>query len=270
MCIAIVQTKNKTMSKRNLENCWHNNDDGAGILWAYDGKLYCEKELGKFDRFYKMYSQIVKFYGDVPILLHFRTATHGDISLKNTHPFFVSRQLAFIHNGIFWGMEHETKSDTFLFKELLQGLPPNFLEDKNLSKLLRLAVSGNKVVFLSSSGRYTIMGNGHWKDGIWYSNTDYEQKKYTYAAAGWDYSTKKDSKTDLTGFSYSGNYSAGYDSLITERHYYSEDYLDHIDHSKFAEEVKKEVKTVEVDHPKENEAVTILRGMGEMTGWFKR
>ncbi len=80
MCIAIVQTKNKTISRKTLSNCWDNNENGAGMVWAHEGKLYCEKELFSFDKFYSIYSQVVKFYGDCHMLLHFRIATHGDIS----------------------------------------------------------------------------------------------------------------------------------------------------------------------------------------------
>ncbi len=49
MCIAILNTKQTTLKKQLLRNCWENNGDGAGILYINnDNKLEFFKEMNNF------------------------------------------------------------------------------------------------------------------------------------------------------------------------------------------------------------------------------
>lgn len=59
------------------------------------------------------------------LLLHMRIATHGGVTLKNTHPFRVGRRnLWLMHNGII--SQHartgDTKSDTRRFAATMRSL----------------------------------------------------------------------------------------------------------------------------------------------------
>ena len=177
MCIAIIKRKGITMDKTALENSWNNNEDGAGVLWAKEGKLHSIKIMEDFDVFYYKYKEIERANPDSHIVIHFRTATHGTLTEKNTHPFFINENLAFVHNGIFSGLNHKEKSDTYLFRDILKEFPEGFLENKSLLNIIEMACgTGNKLVFLDNTGKYTIIGKGHWERGVWYSNYGYSYK----------------------------------------------------------------------------------------------
>jgi hypothetical protein len=187
MCIAIFQSMGKEISREHLQNCWDANDDGAGVCWAYEGKLYVYKELKNFDTFYDYYKHLVDTIGATsPMMLHFRIRTHGLISLENCHPQFITDNLAFIHNGILSSLVNipktSTKSDTGEFNEqILKQLPGDFLSYPGVLKMLEYCCKGSKLVFMDGQGRYLILneGAGDWVDGVWYSNTSWKTKAYT-------------------------------------------------------------------------------------------
>jgi len=54
MCIIAIQPKTKKISNSILKNCWDNNDDGAGIMYAIDGKIIVRKELHSFDNLFNI------------------------------------------------------------------------------------------------------------------------------------------------------------------------------------------------------------------------
>ena len=56
MCIAIVKPQGTVISDEYLENCFDNNNDGAGIAYAKDGTIYIVK--GIFDK--KQFMLIIK------------------------------------------------------------------------------------------------------------------------------------------------------------------------------------------------------------------
>ena len=120
-------------------------------------------------------------------ILHFRYSTHGvNTGLFNVHPFRVSERLVFAHNGVLDVNDDNKKSDTQVFNEtILQKLKPNFLNSSAVCSLIEGFIGSDKLVFLHNDGRSVILneGNGHWKGGVWFSNTTY--KKYTPVKYGW-------------------------------------------------------------------------------------
>jgi len=176
MCIIILNTKG-LIPKTTLQACAINNPDGAGMMHAYKGKLETFKELKSFDLFYEYYSNVRKsFKGN--IALHFRIKTHGTVSEKNIHPFFINRNLAFMHNGILDVEDYEKTelSDTQLFNErILKRLPKDFLRNKAIMELIETSIGYNKLLFLNNLNEYTIINEkaGLWREGNWYSNYSY-------------------------------------------------------------------------------------------------
>lgn len=188
MCIAILNS-GKRIAKTKLSNSWNNNDDGAGILYVADGKLVAEKfpnqdlanSTKNFEKFYKRYVEVHGKYGDLPMLIHFRIATHG-LTPEYLHPFFVSDSVGFVHNGIIFGLGTRERSDTAEFADLLSTmvvpsvatLDNPFMEES----IYRFIESDNKLIFLDDSGDYRIFneGLGEWVDGNWYSNKSYSYK----------------------------------------------------------------------------------------------
>ena len=59
MCIAILKPEDKVLSKDTLEECWNSNPDGAGFMYAENGKLHIHKGLMSFSSFYRAYKKQV-------------------------------------------------------------------------------------------------------------------------------------------------------------------------------------------------------------------
>jgi hypothetical protein len=197
MCIAILQKPNSRIKKKTLKTCYYNNPDSMGILWVEDGKLRTHKELLHFENFYNVYDGVCNRVGKKSnVVLHFRIATHGLIDVKNCHPHFVSKNIAFVHNGIIPIESDGLESDTVAFnKTILKGLPQDdFLDCDSIFKLIDGFAFDSKFIFLSKNNRYRIVGDseGEWIKGVWYSNSSYKHYK-TYIT-----STKYDSATSTT------------------------------------------------------------------------
>lgn len=200
MCIAILQNENSFVTRRELTNCWNNNNDGAGLIWIENHKLKIHKELFNFKHFYKKYRWVTTNFGkESKVVIHFRYATHGHINLKNCHPFLVNPNLAFVHNGIIDIDTSEKKSDTLTFNnEILKKLPKNFMEFPGIIKLIDKYVD-SKIIFLTNKNTYHIIGidGGHWHNGCWFSNYDHcfpviPYKNYNYQNYGKGFIKDKD------------------------------------------------------------------------------
>ena len=187
ICIIAVVPAGQTITRRTLKNCFTGNSDGAGIMWAYGGRLWIEKGFFGFRKFYKRFRQLEAVCPKSNFVLHFRIATSGGIRADTCHPFSVHDKLAFVHNGIFSNLGTTALSDTQIFnQDILQQLPPNFLEMRRAKKEISdyITTSLSKVVFLDNKGEYTIINEEHgsWDEGLWFSN-------YSYLPASY-YSTK--------------------------------------------------------------------------------
>lgn len=191
MCIAILNQESE-ISRESLFNCWESNDDGAGILYIENGKLGVFKQANSgnkaFNQFYQKYKELYAKRNDMPLLLHFRIATHG-FSEKFLHPFLVSDTLGLIHNGIISGLGTPQYSDTAEFRDIIAGVPDEWKKDISLfdipmvdSYVRDLLGTYNKVVFLDANGEWTIYNetSGIWDDGNWYSNSAYKTRTRYY------------------------------------------------------------------------------------------
>lgn len=187
MCIAILKPEGLSVTKETLRNCFQNNSDGAGFAIARRGKLIVRKGYFTFDKFWRAYrAETAK---DNPVaLIHFRIATHGTVNEDNCHPFKVSNDLAFIHNGIIniSTKSDETKSDTQHFNMgVLQPVYERMGKDMfmlpAMKYLLGTSVDGSKLVFLNRRGEHSIINesDGVWVEGVWFSNTSYKKRVYT-------------------------------------------------------------------------------------------
>jgi len=234
MCIAILNTKGVTLKREVLNNCWKNNGDGAGILYMSDNKMQVFKEMKSFDTFYDEYLRIRKSVSKQNIVLHFRISTHGKVNETNCHPFLVSDDLGFVHNGMIYNVrENKEYSDTYMFNEtILKKLKDGFEYDEDILDMLQLYIgSGSKLIFLNSDDDYAIVNEkaGHWHLNCWFSNTSYQKvndwvdyggiKKYktgSYGSYG-SYGSSKSSGID-SSFKYSaGFYDDWYDDVKTYR-----------------------------------------------------
>ena len=183
MCLLIVQKNNAKVSNKNLKNAWERNNDGVGYSFVKDGKIVTRKYM-QFKPFKTSFNNDVKKYGnESAFLIHFRYATHGATDLTNVHPFNVSDDVVFGHNGVINSVDDDIKlSDTRMFnKQVLK--PLNKKDDKFMFNpvfrfLIENSIGSSKLAFLKSDGKFSIIGEslGHWNknNSIWYSNDGYK------------------------------------------------------------------------------------------------
>lgn len=178
MCIIVLNSR-EHLSKELLHECWQSNSNGAGLMYAIDGKLNIFKELKNFKTYYEYYSTLRKEFKKTKIALHFRIATSGKIDTNNIHPFMVNEKLAFMHNGIIdIPLQKKSKiSDTIAFNQkILKQLPQNFLNNHAMTELMSRFIERSKLLFMNNQGKYWIINEhlGHWdKKGNWFSNFSY-------------------------------------------------------------------------------------------------
>ena len=178
MCIIVLNSR-EHLSKELLHECWQSNSNGAGLMYAIDGKLNIFKELKNFKTYYEYYSTLRKEFKKTKIALHFRIATSGKIDTNNIHPFIVNEKLAFMHNGIIdIPLQKKSKiSDTIAFNQkILKQLPQNFLNNHAMTELISRYIERSKLLFMNNQGKYWIINEhlGHWdKKGNWFSNFSY-------------------------------------------------------------------------------------------------
>jgi predicted glutamine amidotransferase len=181
MCI-IILNKSEKVSKSNFQNSLESNSDGFGMAYATKyGKIEVYKSMSQ--NYKSLYSKYLKAFEDRnrigDILLHFRISTCGGINLENTHPFHISKDLIFCHNGIIQGYGTKKENDTRHFgRDILTHIPENDLYfNSAIQKLIENRIGHSKLVFLNNTGESKIYGEnlGLWEpDGNWYSNTSYQ------------------------------------------------------------------------------------------------
>lgn len=210
MCLALYKPADKATDWEALENAMTYNPDGAGFAVAVNGQLIIEKGFFRWEDFRKAFEP----FSEHAAIVHFRLATHGEKNAANCHPFALAdfggpdghKPVAVIHNGIFYDAKNDQKqwSDTWhICRDILHPLwlqdPDSFGSDHLLLLGDKFVGGSNKLVFLAADGTANIWGesNGHWKDGVWYSNHSYQcssfadpryrgSKRIGYSSSAWD------------------------------------------------------------------------------------
>jgi len=198
MCIIIYKPAGIALFPEVIKNSFENNKDGAGFAYVEDGKITVEKGFFTLKAFEDAY----KPHEKKQALLHFRIKTHGDYSEENCHPFQITTNTIFAHNGIIYRMPYdEHKSDTVLFNELvLQNLVriygKRILFDSVFRGILEGYTMNSKLVFLDNSGKFAIVNekDGEWNSNCWFSNTSYKRTTYKYTTPWLNEDHKKKKK----------------------------------------------------------------------------
>jgi hypothetical protein len=181
MCIAIFKPENQTITRRALERSFRMNPHGAGFCYSQNNQLHIRKGFFNFGSFLAAFESVQ----NLPVLIHFRWATHGALNKFNCHPWQIDENHAMIHNGVIegFGALSNGRSDTgdfteFILKPLMQSAPDVWNKPPFISLMSR-ALNGNKVLIMDNTGEVAIYGEdlGFWDDGCWYSNQDYLKPK---------------------------------------------------------------------------------------------
>lgn len=189
-------------TKETLQNCFENNPDGAGFMYAFKDKVHIKKGYTTFEGFEKALKKARNLTGDdVPYVMHFRIATQG-FEKSMTHPFPLSQNMnelkhlhcstdiGVAHNGIIDLTSDGSKeySDTMLFISDYLSLiikKKSWYKDEDKKLLIERLISGSRLAILDKNSHCELLGKTWIEDnGCFYSNNSYSYKKvkWTYPA----------------------------------------------------------------------------------------
>ena len=205
MCVIAYKPLNVAFPEEaTLKNCWDNNPDMAGFMYAWNDHVYIHKGYEKFEDFMKALNKVREKTGDdIPFVLHFRISTQGydkaccqpfplSGNMKNLKRLKVETNIGVAHNGILFLTSDGSKdySDTMLFvTDYLVNIIRSYdwHKDPRTKKLIENLIDGSRFAILDKKGHCELMGKGWIEDkGCHYSNSTYSYKKTIYA--GFNYS----------------------------------------------------------------------------------
>lgn len=215
MCIIVAKPKGVTLpTKRTLQQCFTNNDDGCGFMYVDKGKVVINKGYMSFGKFYKRLKELKRQFNsdltDMALVFHFRIGTAGENSPQNTHPYpitmdvdkmkklYLTTDLGIVHNGIIHDYNptstidiQDDMNDTQCFIRdyvaEFKNLTPTFYKNDFVKQQILLESCDNKFAILDSKEDITIIGKFENVDGVFYSNSSYE-KDYYYGYTSYTYS----------------------------------------------------------------------------------
>lgn len=191
MCVIVYKPTGVPLpDKQVLTACALQNPDGFGLV-AHNGKMrhiYKNVTLDP-ESVASCITDHVSQHDTA--LIHFRLATHGNVTLANAHPFPVpGSDLVMMHNGVLQAdtlalnVGKGTDSEAFA-KQYLTRIVGN--SERALDRIrannrkIRDLISGDKLAFMDRRGKVRIVNHarGTLIGRCWYSNTHWR---------GWDYS----------------------------------------------------------------------------------
>ena len=215
MCIIAVSKRGvRQPSLEQLQNMFDNNPDGAGYMYARDGKVHIHKGFMNWEDFDRAI-KAENFTKDDAVVYHFRISTQACVKPTMTHPFPLTDNLSYCeeldltcpvglaHNGIITmtSFAKETKySDTAYFiawymTKLIRN--EDDIADPCVNDMIE-SLTNSKWAIMDGNGDISTVGKFIKNKGLLFSNYSYSSAytKYTiptsYRFASDDY--------------YSGNY----------------------------------------------------------------
>lgn len=196
MCLLILAKGGATPSKKSLRIAAKNNPDGFGFAIIGDDNRIHRFRSMDIEETITAFFEARKRFPRGHAIFHLRITTHGATNIDNCHPFVINNDVVMGHNGMLPIKEEDGRSDTRIFAE--DWLPElgvkQMLDDPMGVKELEKFIGYSKLAFLNVGDElnkpfYIINEEmGHWKDGVWYSNSSYKESLYlprSYAPRTW-------------------------------------------------------------------------------------
>lgn len=213
MCVIAVSPKDIDIpSDELMSDMFDHNDDGAGIAYVLNNKVYIEKGFMEYRDFQRALAGIEKRLRkagtspkDILMAFHFRIGTHGPNSAPLTHPFPVATKsklfealdlrtdVAMMHNGVINTVTPKNgASDTVQYvRDIMYPLylsDPKFFHNKHFQTLMENTNDSSRFVILDKDSDYELIGT--WKTsnkapGVFFSNLNHENSFMNYAYTGY-------------------------------------------------------------------------------------
>ncbi len=225
MCIIAAKPANTPMpSAERIRNMWLSNPDGAGFMYAEDGRVRIEKGFMTLEAFNARLEELatVTDLTRHSFVMHFRITTHGGTKPENCHPFPVSDNMGMLqklktsarvgiaHNGIISITTRSREiSDTmeYIASQMapLSRVCPEFYKNKDAMLMIKNAIDSKMAIMDSAGNLYTI-GAFNTNEGVEYSNYSYEDyyKGYrggSFRCYGWDADDMEDDYWERVSYS---------------------------------------------------------------------
>lgn len=172
MCMMIYSPRGKAISGNLLRHINARNGDGIGVM----ANGMAVRFLGRTQGIDALTLVRALAAAKIPYGLHFRWATHGDLSAANVHPFAIPQTDMYVmHNGVIgWLPTDGTRSDTAVYVQDFLSFAPGFeARDYWQGVETDIGEDGNKMLVMDGAGSFRILNEhlGDWIDGVWYSQT---------------------------------------------------------------------------------------------------
>jgi len=181
MCLAIYKPIGASLPTDDILATAHvSNNDGCGFSYYHSGLWRTIKGLYNFDKYMRLLNKHIPEPELVPVVLHFRLATHGTVNVANAQPLDVCKGVLWAHNGIvdIDGADGDKSDSRIMVDTVVRPLVKATLYT-TLSHTLDTIARNSNSRFLLAIGTEVFM-YGTWNlssDGCHYSNLNH---KHTY------------------------------------------------------------------------------------------
>lgn len=179
MCIIMIKDRTPSPDPVILFNESYYNPHGLGVVWldTYEVEYFESDEwrvlLEKPDRDY---------------IAHFRYATVGHVSKKNTHPFEIKKGMYLFQNGTNKNLGSSKMTDTEHMARILSRVPEKLYRDI-------LEVTDSRYVIVDTNKKeYTIYNWASWEFDEYGNMYSKQPDSFPYYDAIEDYATSEDQK----------------------------------------------------------------------------
>lgn len=191
MCVICVKEKGVKMPSVKLINeMFRANPDGAGYMYARNGKVYISKGFMSINEL--LYSmKYDKLTDSDSVVFHFRISTQGKITREFTHPYPLTKNISLCkalevecnvgiaHNGIInlTSDGNDNYNDTMMYiTKYLSLLIRNKGDFYNpfVHKLIEGSISYSRLALLNQNGDVIKIGSWHKENGLYFSNKHFQ------------------------------------------------------------------------------------------------
>lgn len=206
MCIIAVSKKGiRQPSLDQLHTMYENNPDGAGYMYARDGKVHIHKGFmnwADFEREIKAKA----FTADDPVVYHFRISTQAGVCPTMTHPFPLTEDLdlcealdltcpvGLAHNGIIrmtsFVKEVRYSDTAYFITWYMTKLIRDFddITDPSVNDMIEALTNSKWAIMDGSTGEIATVGKFVNEKGLLFSNNTYQKIPKTTIKAPYKWS----------------------------------------------------------------------------------